>query len=63
VGGITGGAAGAGEGPTMNFGGVQNLTNNMYVGDVPIPIPKVLSQQQQGEPGSRVTQISCVKYF
>ncbi|KAF8157624.1 hypothetical protein K438DRAFT_1777121 [Mycena galopus ATCC 62051] len=30
-GGVTGGAAGAGEGPTVNFGGVQNLTSNMYV--------------------------------
>ncbi|KAF7358496.1 Pfs domain-containing protein [Mycena venus] len=29
VGGILGGAAGAGEGPTMNFGRVQNLTNNI----------------------------------
>ncbi|KAF7348804.1 hypothetical protein MVEN_01400100 [Mycena venus] len=29
VGGIMGGAAGAGEGPTINFNGVQNLTNNI----------------------------------
>jgi hypothetical protein len=35
VGGITGGTAGTGEGATMNVNGVQNLTNNMYVGDVP----------------------------
>ena len=40
VGGVTGGVAGAGEGPTVNFGRVQNLTNNMYVGDVPVPFPK-----------------------
>jgi hypothetical protein len=24
-----------GDGPTVNFGGVQNLINNMYVGEVP----------------------------
>jgi hypothetical protein len=34
VGGITGGAAGTGEGATMNISRVQNLTNNMYVGDI-----------------------------
>jgi hypothetical protein len=37
VGGITGGAAGTGEGATMNINRVQNLTNNMYVGDIPCP--------------------------
>lgn len=30
-----GGPGGVGEGPTLNFTGVQNVTNNMYVGDVP----------------------------
>jgi hypothetical protein len=45
VGGVTGGAAGTGEGATMNINRVQNLTNNMYVGDVSaIPFPKDLSQ-------------------
>ncbi|KAJ6458773.1 hypothetical protein C8R45DRAFT_1081615 [Mycena sanguinolenta] len=28
-GGIYGGGGGQGQGPTMNFGGVQNLTNNI----------------------------------
>jgi hypothetical protein len=30
-----GGTAGTGEGATMNINRVQNLTNNMYVGDIP----------------------------
>ncbi|KAF7369396.1 hypothetical protein MVEN_00268600 [Mycena venus] len=43
-----GGSGGLGEGPTMIFKEVQNLTNNMYVGEASaIPFP----QQQQCEPG------------
>jgi hypothetical protein len=30
-----GGPGGVGEGPTFNFNGVQNVMNNMSVGDVP----------------------------
>jgi hypothetical protein len=36
VGGV-GGHGGVGEGPTFNFNRVENLTHNMYVGDVPVP--------------------------
>jgi hypothetical protein len=35
VGGIMGGTAGTGEGATMNINRVQNLTNNMYVDNIP----------------------------
>jgi hypothetical protein len=56
-----GGGGGTGEAPTVN---IDNSTNKMYVSKVsPVPFPKVLSQQQQCEPGSRVNQISGVEYF
>jgi hypothetical protein len=63
VGGITGGAAGTGKGATMNINRVQNLTNNMYVCDVPAPFSRVLSHHRQCEPGPRVEQIPCVDIF
>jgi hypothetical protein len=60
-GGINSGGGGMGEGPTVIF---DNSTNKMYVGEIsPVLFPKVLSQQQQCESGSRVNQISHVEYF
>jgi hypothetical protein len=35
AGGATGGTGGKGEGATMKINGVQNITNHMYVDDIP----------------------------
>jgi hypothetical protein len=49
-----GGPGGVGEGPTFNFNRVQNMTNNMYVGDVPRSFSQSLFSTMVSSAGSLI---------
>jgi hypothetical protein len=63
-GGIYGGGGGQGQGPTVNFSGVQNLTNNMYVGEGPLFLsPKLFLNNSSVNQGQGLIKYPVLNIF